>query len=96
MVGNTGTAPDTRRIRRLKLPHLLEVEASKEGVPLRLRLGGVWQGVTLIRRSWRIDQQWWRGEPVHRDYYHVAPQEGSPLSLYHDIVNGDWFRQEYR
>jgi hypothetical protein len=95
MVRNSGTTADTRRIRRLKTPLALEVEASNEGVPLRLKLGGAWQDVTLVRRPWRIDQQWWRGVPVRRDYSRVAPEDGPALTLYRDAASGEWFRQEY-
>ena len=95
MVSHTRTAADTRRIRRLKLPSPVEVEASNQGVPLRLKLAGAWQDVTLVRRPWRIDQLWWRGEPVRRDYYRVAAEDGPPLTLYHDLISGEWFRQEY-
>lgn len=94
MVGHTRGTADTRRIRRLKTPRAVEVEASEDGVPLRVRLG-TWQDVTLVRRPWRIDQHWWRSEPVRRDYYRVAPEDGPPLTLYHDLVSGGWFRQEY-
>ena len=95
MVGNPRTAADTRRIRRLKTPAAIEVEASEDGIPLRLRSGGVWQDVTLLRRPWLIDQHWWRGEPVRRNYYRVAHDDGRPLTLYRDLVAGEWFRQEY-
>jgi hypothetical protein len=96
MVGNTGRATDTRRIRRLKSRYDIEVEADAAGAPLRLRLGSVWQDVELTRRPWRIDQHWWRGEPVSRVYYRVAPAEGTALTIYNDLVSGAWFRQEYR
>ena len=95
MVRHTGTTPDTRRIRRLKTPLVLVVKASQDGVPLCLKLRGVWQDVTLLRRPWRIDQQWWRAEPVRRDYFRVAPEDGPPLTLYHDALSGEWYRQEY-
>jgi hypothetical protein len=95
MVSHTRATADTRRIRRLKTPGALEVEASSDGVPLRVHLGSVWQDVSLIRRPWGIDQHWWRGEPVRRNYYRVAPQDGPPLTVYYDLVSGSWFRQEY-
>jgi len=95
MVGNTRGAPDSRRIRRLKSPRALEVEAGADGVPLRLRLGGAWHDVSLVRHPWRIDQNWWRGEPMSRMYYRIAPTDGPPLTVYCDLASGEWFRQEY-
>ena len=96
MVNNTGRTPDTRRIRRLKSPSSIEVEVSAEDVPLRLRFGGVWQEVTPVRPSWRIDQYWWRSLPIGRIYYRVTPADGPALTVYRDLINGEWFRQEYR
>ena len=66
-----------------------------DGTPVRLKLGGVWQDVSLVRRPWRIAQQWWRGEPVRRDYYRVAYEDGPPLTVYHDLVSDEWYRQGY-
>jgi hypothetical protein len=77
------------------LPGAVEVEAGAEGTTLRLQLGGVWQDVTLVRRPWRIDQHWWRGEPISRMYYRVAPSDGPPLTIYRDLIGGAWARQEY-
>lgn len=97
MVGHTRTTADTRRIRRLNTPQAVEVEAAAGGAPGRLRLHGVWQDVSHVMRSWRIDQHWWRSEPVRRDYYRIALEDGTPLTIYRDVVSedGGWFRQEY-
>jgi len=62
---------------------------------VRLRLYGLWQDVKLVRRPWRIGQHWWRSDPVSRVYYRVAPEDGAPLTLYHDLISGEWARQEY-
>jgi hypothetical protein len=62
---------------------------------VRLRLGGDWQDVTLVRRPWRIDQHWWREGAISRLYYRVAPADGPPLTVYHDLVSDTWSRQEY-
>jgi hypothetical protein len=94
MVSHPGGSPDPRRIRRLKPSRGLEVEAGPGG-PVRLRLGGGWQDVRLVRRPWRIDQHWWRSEPVSRVYYRVAPEDGPPLTVYHDLEADTWARQEY-
>jgi hypothetical protein len=51
--------------------------------------------VSLIRRPWRIDQHWWRDVAVSRLYYRVASDDSPPLTIYRDLISGDWFRQEY-
>jgi hypothetical protein len=96
MVGNPGRTADPRRIRRLKAPAEIEVEADGDGVPRRLRLGsGGWREVALVRRPWRVDQHWWREQSASRLYYRVAPEDAPPVTIYLDLENGRWFRQEY-
>jgi hypothetical protein len=52
--------------------------------------------ISLLRRSWRIDQLWWRPEQaVSRRYFRVAPEDGPPMTLYKDLLTGLWYRQEY-
>ena len=95
MVGSARGTADPRRIRRLKQPRGIEVEADEHGTPLRLRLGSTWQDVTLMRRPWRIDQHWWRSDPISRMYYRIAQTDGPPLTVYQDLISGEWRRQEY-
>ncbi len=95
MVGDTRAASDTRRIRRLKTPRALAVEASADDVPLRLSFGGAWQEAVMARQPWRIDQQWWRDTEVSRVYFRVTPEDRPTLTIYHDLISGEWFRQEY-
>jgi hypothetical protein len=71
------------------------VQPDAEGVPLRVRLGSAWRDVKLARRPWRIDQYWWRDEPVSRMYYRVMLDDGSPFTIYNDLISGEWARQEY-
>ena len=94
MVRNTGGPLVTRRIRRLSTPLALEV-VEADDVPQRLLMGGQWQAVSLTARPWRVDQYWWRDARVRRDYFRVAPENGPPLTIYHDLVSGEWARQEY-
>lgn len=95
MVGDTRGTTDTRRIRRLKTPRSIEVEADADGVPVRLHLGASWQDVSLARRPWRIDQHWWHGASISRLYFRLAPEDGPPLTVYHDLIDGQWRQQEY-
>jgi hypothetical protein len=62
---------------------------------LRLRLHGRWLDVHLARRPWKVDQHWWRGMPVTRIYYRVAPEDGPALTIYRDPIANIWARQEY-
>jgi hypothetical protein len=95
MVGHSGRTSESRRIQRLRSPQAIEVKAGEDGAPASVRLHGVWQDVTLVRRPWRIDQHWWRTEPVSRLYYRVAPEDGPPLTIYYDLIARTWARQEY-
>jgi hypothetical protein len=65
------------------------------GLPSRLRLGHAWHEVTLARRPWRVEQHWWREDPMRRDYFRVMPVGIPALTVYHDLVTGKWARQEY-
>jgi hypothetical protein len=65
------------------------------GAPAALIVPGGRVPLTALRPPWRIDQLWWRETPVSRMYYRVAPEDGPPLTLYHDLVSGAWYRQEY-
>ncbi|HXH23121.1 MAG TPA: hypothetical protein VNN10_13940 [Dehalococcoidia bacterium] len=58
------------------------------------RKDNAWQEVTLLRRPWRIDQHWWR-DAVSRMYFRVAPEGGPPITIYQDLITGEWYRQEY-
>lgn len=95
MVANPGRTPDTRRIRRLKSPHSIEVDTDASGTPVAVCLNSRWRNVTLARRPWRIDQHWWRGDPIRRVYYRVTPVDWPPLTIYCDLQSGEWSRQEY-
>ena len=51
--------------------------------------------VTTIEDQWEIDEEWWRTRPVSRTYYRVLLEDGQALTLYRDMLNGQWYRQRY-
>jgi hypothetical protein len=53
------------------------------------------QAVLSIEDAWRIDDEWWRSEPVSRLYYAVLFRSGQRLVIYKDLNNGKWYRQTY-
>lgn len=63
----------------------------KDGVPS-------WVGrrrVLQVRDRWRIDDEWWRNYPVSRFYWELIVEPGSCLTIYEDLADGLWYRQQY-
>ena len=60
-----------------------------EGRPFQ----GRWREVPEILDSWRIDDEWWRKQPVSRLYYRVLLEDGTVVGLFKDLVSGEWYRQ---
>jgi len=53
------------------------------------------QVIAAIDDCWRIDDEWWRSQPVSRLYYTVRLKSGQKLVIYKDLNNGNWYRQMY-
>jgi hypothetical protein len=49
--------------------------------------------ITAIQDCWRIDDEWWREHPVSRLYYKLVLDDGTLLTIYHDLLTGLWFEQ---
>jgi hypothetical protein len=95
MVQNPGkTLRPGLSLRRINLPEPLEVAESDSGGPLEVRSPGR-QAVSAIEDMWRIDDEWWRSEPISRLYYAVLLNSGQRLAVYKDLIAGKWYRQGY-
>jgi hypothetical protein len=71
----------------------VDVRTDEEGVPLHVRLPGrPARRVVAVRETWRIDDEWWR-RPISRDYRAVVLDDGRPVTLYHDLLDGRWYVQ---
>jgi hypothetical protein len=68
------------------------VEEDAAGLPVVVRLPRR-QRITAIEDRWRLDDEWWRKEPVSRLYYAALLASGQRLVLYKDLTNGCWYRQ---
>ncbi len=95
MVKNTGKALRLDAGRAVNAPEPVKVEeVSSDNLPL-----AVWaprrQVIITIEDRWRIDDEWWRAEPVSRLYYGITLAGGLQMILFKDLVNGGWFRQSY-
>ena len=95
MVKNTGKALRAAAGRTVNAPEPVDVEeASSFSLPLAVRAPRR-QAVVTIEDRWRIDDEWWRAEPVSRLYYEITLDSGLQMVVFKDMVNGGWFRQSY-
>ena len=103
MVADSGTAPHPGGIRPLDAPQPVQVEVDGNDMPIAIaavkgRNAGASRSykrrrVLEVLDVWRIDDEWWRKQPVSRIYYRVALEDGTITSLFKDLVSGQWSRQ---
>ena len=92
MVENTGAALHADAAKPVNTPEPVRVEEDASGLPLAVRLPRRVR-IAAIEDRWRIDDEWWRAEPVSRLYYNVFLASGDRWVLYKDLITGDWYRQ---
>jgi hypothetical protein len=53
------------------------------------------QPVASIEDTWKINDEWWRGpgQEIERVYFEVLLADGRRVTLFHDLVSSEWFRQ---
>ena len=94
MVKNPGETLRTGAYKSLNTPDLVRIEEDAEGLPRVVREKRR-QCVEAIDDSWRLDDEWWRPEPVSRLYYSIRLASGQKMIIYKDFTNGIWYRQSY-
>lgn len=81
-----------RPLQLLRRPvRLPAVAIVPDGPPLHFTLPS---GQQRVARSWgpeRIQTGWWRGQPIHRDYYRVETTTGTRYWLFRRRTDGKWF-----
>jgi len=48
-----------------------------------------------VRSLWRIDDRWWREARVSRINLSLLLEDGMILTVFTDLVTGQWYRQSY-
>jgi hypothetical protein len=86
---------ELRRLRALNTPRPITIEAGEDGAPVSVTLAGRRLAVEERLESWRIDDEWWRPQPISRLYWRAVTEDGRTLDLYRDLATGRWFRQAY-
>jgi hypothetical protein len=94
VVEDTGKALRAETGKPLNTPEMLAVEENESGRPVAVRMK-YRQAVTIIEDCWRIDDEWWRTNPISRLYYRVRLTSGQRLVLFKDLVAGNWYKQDY-
>ena len=94
MVKNSGKTLRSDTYRPVNIPELVNVEEDSSGLPLAVKMRRR-QAICAVEDIWRIDDEWWRREPVSRLYYSIRLVSGHCLVLYKDLINSCWYRQSY-
>jgi hypothetical protein len=91
VVENSGKTLRTDTVKPVNIPEPVCVEEDVSGIPVAVRMKRK-DVVTDILDRWRIDDEWWRSEPVSRLYYAILLASGQRTVLYKDLVDGRWYR----
>ena len=91
MVTDTGTPGGARRLRQLNQPRPSHVETLADGVPASIE----GRAVESIIETWRIEDEWWRPQPVSRTYWRLLLEDGRTIDVYFDALRKRWYRQAY-
>ena len=82
-------------LRPLNAPAPLRVQTDAAG-----RIVSLWrQGrltprtIAAVQDRWRIDDEWWREHAFARMYYELVLDDGTRLTVYHDLATDAWFEQ---
>ena len=94
MVKNTRTKVRSHPLYPLNAPHRVNVELMSKNTPGYLYLGGKWIRVCEIIDRWRIYDEWWRVESIEREYILLLLEEGKIVTVYCNLINGEWWRQQ--
>ena len=94
MVADTGKTLRAETLKPVNLPEPVSVEEVKSGLPLVVKIKRR-QKIIAIEDRWRIDDEWWRKEPVSRLYYAVILVSGQRLVLSKNLIDNCWYRQSY-
>ena len=93
IVSNSGLPPGNQPIRPVNPPIPVEVRENARQLPVAVRLKRRWRSVVSIDEVWSIDEEWWRERPIVRMYYTVNLEGDRQLTVFRDMLDGAWYRQ---
>ena len=72
----------------------VDVEEDERQRPVSLALRHRRLKVISVDDLWEISDEWWRAEPIARRYYRLTVEDGPNVTVFHDLANGGWYRQQ--
>ena len=93
MVKDTRETTGPGDIRPLNQPTALPVKAGDDGLPVALKLRGRWLNVESVADRWRMDDEWWREQPVSRMYYECVVDGGIRVTVFQNLIAERWYLQ---
>ena len=78
--------------KQLNAPEELMVKESPDGIPVAVSDKNS-RRIISIEHKWRIDDEWWRAEPISRMYYSVILDSGKTFTIFKDLIKNKWYSQ---
>jgi hypothetical protein len=83
------------RLRPLNRPRPIRVDTNEDGAPTAVHISGRRLTVESALETWRIDDEWWRPQPISRLYWRLLLEDGRTIDVFRDLITGRWARQTY-
>jgi hypothetical protein len=80
--------------KQINTPVFLHVAQDNKGKPTAIKFKE-WEKIITIADRWRIDDEWWRREPISRMYYKVDLESGRRVVIFRDLTDKKWYKQDY-
>ena len=81
--------------RPINPPVPVRVQERDNGRPMSIEAVRQLLRVAMIQDLWWVDYEWWRPEPISRMYFKIVLSDGSTVTVFRDLLNGGWYRQNY-
>jgi hypothetical protein len=94
LVTNPRKAEDSSSLRSLNLPTPIKVRVNRHHRPLSIVIGRKVLRVDKVHEVWEVDMEWWRPKRTFRRYYRVATRDQREMTIFWDLVEGRWYRQQ--
>jgi hypothetical protein len=83
------------QLQALNSPRPVRIDTNAEGEPVAFYSPLRRYEVEEIVERWRIDDDWWREQPISRLYFRLLLEGGAIVDVFHDLVSGRWAKQSY-